>query len=215
MRAYDESYLNDAMNALGEMLDYAVVDCGRDPDEFFDWFIVSGIAAQFERGNPKFVAGMSGAEIAREVIFRVTGNRETRPATQSLDRSPEYWAGWILAYYQWYRNLRFAAIAEGGLPPSAVIERYILHEADVSKFVETADEVLGGAASTAYASCAHSRQPRHDATGAGTRIRCFSAHDPAVRAAAQRPFESLRQRGDRLGPRSRLLRGGFGGEGIS
>lgn len=60
MRAYDESYLNDAMNALGEMLDYAVVDCGRDPDEFFDWFIVSGIAAQFERGNPKFVAGMSG-----------------------------------------------------------------------------------------------------------------------------------------------------------
>ena len=143
MRAYDESYLNDAMNALGEMLDYAVVDCGRDPDEFFDWFIVSGIAAQFERGNPKFVAGMSGAEIAREVIFRVTGNRETRPATQSLDRSPEYWAGWILAYYQWYRNLRFAAIAEGGLPPSAIIERYILHEADVSKFVETADEVLG------------------------------------------------------------------------
>ena len=143
MRAYDESYLNDAMNALGEMLDYAVVDCGRDPDEFFDWFIVSGIAAQFERGNPKFVAGMSGAEIAREVIFRVTGNRETRPATQSLDRSPEYWAGWILAYYQWYRNLRFAAIAEGGLPPSAVIERYILHEADVSKFVETADEALG------------------------------------------------------------------------
>lgn len=112
MRAYDESYLNDAMNALGEMLDYAVVDCGRDPDEFFDWFIVSGIAAQFERGNPKFVAGMSGAEIAREVIFRVTGNRETRPATQSLDRSPEYWAGWILAYYQWYRNLRFAAIAD-------------------------------------------------------------------------------------------------------
>ena len=48
MRAYDESYLI-RQNALGEMLDYAVVDCGRDPDEFFDWFIVSGIAAQFER----------------------------------------------------------------------------------------------------------------------------------------------------------------------
>ena len=143
MRAYDESYLNDSMDALGEMLDYAIVDCEHDPDEFFGWFVVSGVSAQFERGNPKFVAGMSGVEIAREVIFRVTGNRETRPATQPLDRSPEYWTGWILAYYQWYRNLRFADIAEGGLPPSAVIGRYILHEADVSKFVEAADEVLG------------------------------------------------------------------------
>ena len=142
MRAYDESYLNDAMNALGEMLDYAVVDCGRDPDEFFDWFIVSGIAAQFERGNPKFVAGMSGAEIAREVIFRVTGNRETRPATQSLDRSPEYWAGWILAYYQWETNRRFSEMVEYGLTLSVVMSLYILHEADVSKFVESADEII-------------------------------------------------------------------------
>lgn len=142
MRAYDESYLNDAMDALGEMLDYAVVDCGYDADEFFEWFIVSGVATQFEQGNPKFVAGMSGVEIARDVVFRITGSREMRPATQSIDRSTEYWAGWILAYYQWYRALRFTDIANGGLPPSAVIERYILHEADVSKFVEAADAVL-------------------------------------------------------------------------
>lgn len=142
MRAYDESYLNDAMDALGEMLDYAVADCEYDADEFFGWFIVSGVAAQFERGNPKFVTGMSGVEIAREVIFRATGMRETRPATQPIDRSPEYWAGWILAYYQWYRNLRFAVIAEGGLPPSAIIERYVLHEADITKFVDVADKVL-------------------------------------------------------------------------
>lgn len=142
MRAYDESYLNDAMDALGEMLDYAVVDCGYDADEFFEWFIVSGVATQFEQGNPKFVAGMSGVEIARDVVFRITGSREMRPATQSIDRSTEYWAGWILAYYQWYRALRFTDIANGGLPPSAVIERYVLHEADVSKFVEAADAVL-------------------------------------------------------------------------
>ena len=37
MRAYDESYLNDSMDALGEMLDYAIVDCEHDPDEFFGW----------------------------------------------------------------------------------------------------------------------------------------------------------------------------------
>lgn len=117
MRAYDESYLNDAMDTLGEMLDYAVVDCGYDADEFFDWFTSSGIAGQFERGNPKFVAGMSGVEIAREVVFRITGSRESHPATQPLDRSPEYWTGWITAYYQWFRALRFTDIATGGLAP--------------------------------------------------------------------------------------------------
>jgi len=142
MRAYDESYLNDAMDTLGEMLDYAIIDCGYGADEFFGWFTSSGIAEQFEKGNPKFVAGMSGVELAREVIFRTTGRREVRPATQPLDRSPEYWTGWILAYYQWYRALRFADIADGGLPPSAVLSRYILHEADITKFVETADRAL-------------------------------------------------------------------------
>lgn len=143
MRAYDESYLNDAMDSLGEMLDYAVVDCGYDIDEFFVWFITSGVAWQFERGNPKYVAGMSGVELAREVVFRITGARESRLATQPLDRSPEYWTGWILAYYQWYRALRFADLAEGGLVPSAVLDRYLLHEADLTKFVAVADEILG------------------------------------------------------------------------
>lgn len=143
MHAYDESYLNDAMDSLGEMLDYAVVDCGYDADEFFVWFITSGVAWQFERGNPKYVAGMSGVELAREVVFRITGVRESRLATQPLDRSPEYWTGWVLAYYQWYRALRFADLAEGGLVPSAVLDRYLLHEADLTKFVTVADEVLG------------------------------------------------------------------------
>lgn len=144
MRAYDESYLNDAMDTLGEAFDYAVVDCGYGIDEFFAWFISSGVAAQFERGNPKYVAGMSGVELVREVVFRTTGSPETTPATQPLDRSPEYWAGWILAYYQWFRCLRFVDLASKGLLPSVVLDNYILHEADVTKFVEVADSLLEG-----------------------------------------------------------------------
>ena len=142
MRAYDESYLDDAMDALGGMLDYAVVDCGYDSDEFFEWFIVSGVATGFERGNPKFVAGMSGVELAREVRFRVAGERIDVPATQPLEKSPEYWAGWIMGYYQWFRVVRFEDMAAFGLFPSAVLVRYIYHEADVSKFVSFADAVM-------------------------------------------------------------------------
>ncbi len=35
IHAYNESYLDDAMQNLGDMLDYALVDCGYAPDEFF------------------------------------------------------------------------------------------------------------------------------------------------------------------------------------
>lgn len=142
MRAYDESYLNDAMDTLGEMLDYAVIDCGYDIDEFFAWFITSGVARQFERGNPKYVAGMSGVEVAQETVFRITGTREKRFATQSLDRSAEYWTGWVLAYYQWYRALRFVDLVGCELTPSTVLNKYLLHEADLTKFVEVADNLL-------------------------------------------------------------------------
>lgn len=143
MRAYDESYLNDAMDILGEALDYAVADCGQEPDEFFEWLIVSGVASSFGRGNPKFVAGMSGIELAREVRFRVLGKRDDPPATQPLDRTPEYWAGWFLAYYQWYRSVPFDEMARRGLVPTALLERSILHEADVTKAVAFADRLIG------------------------------------------------------------------------
>ena len=72
--AYEEMYLNDAMCAMGEMLDYAVHDCGCDGGLFFTQFLSSGVAEQFERGNPKFVGGMSGVELALEV-FRRTNSR--------------------------------------------------------------------------------------------------------------------------------------------
>ena len=46
MSAYNESYLDDAMQNLGDMVEYAVCDCGYDPDEFFGWFISSGVASK-------------------------------------------------------------------------------------------------------------------------------------------------------------------------
>lgn len=145
MRAYSESYLDDAMDNLGSMLDYAVVDCGFDADEFFQWFMVSGVAHGFESGNPRFITGMSGVELASEVHRRVFGEYLQQAPTQALDKSRAYWAGWSLAYYQWFRALRFRDMAESGLTPSVVMDSYILHEADISKFVETADAAMANA----------------------------------------------------------------------
>ncbi len=140
--AYNKSYLDDAMQNLGDMLDYALVDCGYAPDEFFSWFISSGIAAKIENGNPKYISGMSGVELAREVIFLTTSNYPTKKRIIKDFTSREYWAGWILAYYQWYSGLKFFDMAENGLSLSEVLSLYILHEADQSKFVNTANEII-------------------------------------------------------------------------
>ena len=70
IRAYEETYLNDAMNNLGDMFDYALCDLGYEPEAFFSEFLISGVAECFENGNPKYVAGLSGPELAVEVISR-------------------------------------------------------------------------------------------------------------------------------------------------
>ena len=133
--AYAELYLNDAMRAMGEMLDYAVHDCGCDGDLFFTQFLSSGIAKQFERGNPKFVGGMSGVELALEVFRRTTDQ------IPDVDASA-YWAGWSLAYYQRASGMPFREIVSHGLTGSTVCSMYLLHEADIRKFAEAADKVI-------------------------------------------------------------------------
>ena len=73
MTAYNELYLDDAMHNLADMVDYAVCDLGFEPDEFFGWFVSSGIASKFEKGNPKYIAGI------REVVIKGVDRHDKRP----------------------------------------------------------------------------------------------------------------------------------------
>ena len=140
--AYNELYLDDAMHNLGDMVEYAVCDMGYDPDQFFEWFISSGIADKFEKGNPKYVAGMSGQELAEAVLTATNVIFERKVPSYYEDKGREYWAGWILAYYQWETGKRFEDIVKDGLTLSTVFSMYILHEADESKFVDAANELI-------------------------------------------------------------------------
>ena len=142
MGAYSELYLDDAMNNLGDMVEYAVCDLGFDPDEFFGWFISSGISSMFEKGNPKYVAGMSGYELAEAVLSNTNVSYQRREPSYLDFKGREYWAGWILAYYQWKTGRRFEDIVKDGLTLSTIFSMYILHEADESKFVNVADQII-------------------------------------------------------------------------
>ena len=140
--AYNELYLDDAMHNLADMVEYAVCDLGFDSDEFFGWFVSSGIASKFEKGNPKYITGMSGVELAEVVLNKINVTYISKEASHNIDKGKEYWAGWILAYYQWITGMRFEDMIKNGLSLSTVMSMYILHEADESKFVENANEII-------------------------------------------------------------------------
>lgn len=136
-RAYSEYYLSDAKTRLASMLDYAINDLNQAPDWFAKLFVQSGMALKFETGNPSVVAGMSGVEIAKEVIRYAYKDKEFSQASFSQDRSPEYWAGWALAEYQWFTGRRYKDIF-AKISLSDIIAMYKLyHEMDIRQFIDS------------------------------------------------------------------------------
>ena len=141
MNAYSKIYLEDAMNNLAVMLDYGGLADG-DPQRFFDRFIVSSISKQFEKGNPKYIAGHSGIELA-ELVLKSTGAEKADIIYSPIGRTPEYWSGWVLAYLQWYTNMSFEKISNKGINIDTLIRLYpTLHEADITKVVATLQSIL-------------------------------------------------------------------------
>ena len=135
--AYDKQYLDDAMRNLGEAFDYAVNHCRIEIDDFLDLFIAGGIADQFGLGVAKYVSGMSGIELVWEVMERSGWERELPEPEAVYDCSPEYWCGWILAYYQWYAGTSFRNI-RAYISMREIWKLYpTLHEAAEDKFVDT------------------------------------------------------------------------------
>ena len=141
--AYSESYLSNAKDRLASFFDYAINDCKLHSDWIAALFVNTGYAEQFERGNPAYVAGMSGVELARAVVEKAYGRKELPVPTNAEERSPEYWAGWALAEYQWYCGRRFRDIFER-IPFSKIIGMYsVYHEMDITNFIDTMEEFYG------------------------------------------------------------------------
>ena len=140
MNAYSSLYLETAQKTLGGMLHYAVYDLKWSIDDFFRAFINSGIAYRFGIGEPKYTVGMSGPEVAMDVVYRVTGEYPDILPSYYFDRTPEYWAGWAVAYYEWARDIPFDKIEEY-VGINKIVEMYHpYHEADISKLVDIMDE---------------------------------------------------------------------------
>ena len=139
IRAYDSSYLSDAQDTLALFFDYLINDCGLEADLAAAMFVSSGYAEQFGRGNPVLIAGMSGIELAEEVYRTVYPSGKTPVRLWREHRTAEYWAGWALAYYQWYSGRTFRDIFDR-VKFSEILEMYnVYHEMDISRFADDID----------------------------------------------------------------------------
>lgn len=136
IHAYREIYLNNARATLAEAFDYAINTCNISGADFVKMFLVSSISYKMEKGEPKYVSGKSGIEIAREIVFETMGKNLENEPVESFGRSKEYWIGWALAYYQWYTSRKYSDIFKVVSFDELAQLYYVLHEADISKFVD-------------------------------------------------------------------------------
>lgn len=142
IHAYDDQYLDDAMICLGEAMDYVANICQIEMDRFLELFIGTGYAEQFGAGVPKYVSGLSGTELAMDILTK-SGIYNTFPQAKiEYSYSPQYWSGWILAYYQWYTGRSFKEIQKY-ITMQEIEKLYpTLHEASEKKFVDTVNRII-------------------------------------------------------------------------
>lgn len=141
-RAYKKTYLKDAMRNLAVMFDCGVSKYGYPLDVFYELFLTSDVSRQFAHGNPRYLAGLSGAELA-DLVVQSSGEPISEKNDGSFSVGPEYWAGWALAFYQWRSDRSFSYMRSKGLGITEIVSMYQpMHEADLMKFVEVADGII-------------------------------------------------------------------------
>lgn len=142
MHAYDEMYLEKARIALGRMFDFAVYQLGYSIEKFYDLFISSGVAKRFGNGDVSLLVGKSGIEIGYEVLYKTFGDVQPIEIEFTAGRSEEYWAGWVLAYYQWLYDISFSKISEK-ISIRDILTLYSpYHEMDIRQVVDKLDEMM-------------------------------------------------------------------------
>ena len=147
MHAYNEEYIRNAQYSLGNMLDFAVYSAGQSLSIFYSRFLNSNISREFAHGSPKYIAGKSGIELALDIFYDMhLDESEIQKALLNYQqkpdgRSPEFWTGYAIAYYQWFSALSFSHINDI-LPIENVLKMYPkYHEMDIHHFVDRMEEL--------------------------------------------------------------------------
>ncbi|MDD4291055.1 MAG: helix-turn-helix transcriptional regulator [Clostridia bacterium] len=102
-----------------------------DADDFAEMFAESQVAKEIEAAAPNYLVGKSSTEMLSEIL-----DKESQYVTIPMNRSPEYWGGWVLAYTQWSLRKSFKEILSA-ISFSRIVSLYNpYHEADEGKTVD-------------------------------------------------------------------------------
>ena len=137
--AYQEIYLSNAQAMLGDAFDYAINVCHIPGSSFVKLFIASTISKRLENGEPSYLSGKSGIEVAMEILAETTGKTPDAAPQEHFGRSREYWIGWAVAYYQWFSGRSYSEIFK--VVTFEELQKLYdpLHEADITKFADILD----------------------------------------------------------------------------
>ena len=137
--AYQEIYLSNAQSMLGDAFDYVINVCHIPGSSFVKLFIASTISKRLENGEPNYLSGKSGIEVAMDILAETTGKEPDAAPQEHFGRSREYWIGWAIAYYQWFSGRRYSDIFQ--VVTFEELQKLYdpLHEADITKFADILD----------------------------------------------------------------------------
>lgn len=137
---YREISRNNAQSVLGDAFDYAVNICHIPGSDFIKLFTASSVSKRMENGEPDYLSGKSGIDIVLEVVSETTGKELEVRHMEHMERSQEYWIGWASAYYQMHSGRKYSDIFKAIPYKDMQAMYYTLHEADVTKFAEIAED---------------------------------------------------------------------------
>ena len=92
-------YMESSMFCLGAMFQRCIDELGMSGDQAAELFVGSGLAREFERQTPQYVAGMSGVEMVRLMLERKGVSKEVSDDF-IIGNSIAFWTGEMIAYFQ-------------------------------------------------------------------------------------------------------------------
>ena len=133
--SYEQMYLSDVQKNLGFLFQFCLCNLGKSPEELQQDFLSSIIPAQIEFGNPDFLSGKSGLELAF-FLYQDIEQEIEKALQEPYCPQAEYWAGFVVAYTQWKLQIPFSLLLSK-YPLERILANYhLMHEADVSKMVD-------------------------------------------------------------------------------
>ena len=135
---YSNLYFEEYVTLLAEAVDGFVNAFHLNIDEFLPKLVKSGYARQLERRNTKYIVEYSAGYLLSKLLTLDSSIEEIylHEPNASIEKSPEYWAGYILAIFQYQTHMSFKEINEY-LSLSEIVNLYNpYHEANEEKAVE-------------------------------------------------------------------------------